>query len=720
MSDYHTTALLFLTTTVLFGLTFLAYAQTTDVRRHFDFGGSYNVRNVNGLSIGTTTINAGGITFGDGTVFDSSDAAASWTSTSTGIFYNGGNVGIGVDSPSSLLDVSGNIYGTTFYDYNNTSYYVNPSGGTSAEMAGDVGIQSNGSPVKMLEIGNKSSTNNPVVGSLRLEGGGNSGGNWRNWDFEVGPTSTSTSGYNTHRLRISNNGIEVMTIDQYGRLGINTTSPNNKLHVAGNINAGGNRILNVGTPTAGSDAATKSYVDSTAGGGVQSGSTSGETLRWDGSQWVGNYNLYNDGNQVIISTTTARFSNADLELGDKGTSTLTLTRDDGYGSDLWGILKWGARTHSTSYGPRITGRSNRLFLHGSGNGRSGDVVIIPEKGGSEALRADGSGNVSIGGDSSPDTTLDVHGNTYSNTYYDQDNDSYYINPSNSGTAVNVNGAIKQAGRQVFRGSRDAGDTSLDNLGEGVWSSTNTSNPPYSNHWVMLSIENVASTERWAQLWFGDTPNGGVWWRPKQGSTTGWHPWMRLITEDDSGFVGIGVTDADAKLDVDGGNLDMNSNDVLNADKIDANTVDPVYNIGGSKYATYMAGMTGVKEETTGRAILRCEKRQGADCEYTIDFEHLERGSDLWLFAHTSDFGEDWRDLRVIVSPREEAGVWSGGYSLDPVEGQLTLHAEPIEVSKPVSELTPEVSYRLTAPRFDAEKWGNRYQGESEGMTVPMK
>ena len=32
---------------------------------------------------------------------------------------------------------------------------------------------------------------------------------------------------------------------------------------------------------------------------------------------------------------------------------------------------------------------------------------------------------------------------------------------------------------------------------------------------------------------------------------------------------------------------------------DAGTVDPVYTIGGERYATYMAAMIGVKEETTG-------------------------------------------------------------------------------------------------------------------------
>src|SRR3989344_9279860 len=40
-----------------------------------------------------------------------------------------------------------------------------------------------------------------------------------------------------------------------------------------------------------------------------------------------------------------------------------------------------------------------------------------------------------------------------------------------------------------------------------------------------------------------------------------------------------------------GNLAMGVNDIT-ADKVDANTFDPVYNIKGVKYATYLPGMSG--------------------------------------------------------------------------------------------------------------------------------
>ena len=63
-----------------------------------------------------------------------------------------------------------------------------------------------------------------------------------------------------------------ITVDDSGYLGISTKNPSERLEVNGHIKLSGAsptfRILNVATPTADSDAATKAYVDASSGGGV--------------------------------------------------------------------------------------------------------------------------------------------------------------------------------------------------------------------------------------------------------------------------------------------------------------------------------------------------------------------------------------------------------------------------------------------------------------------
>ncbi len=66
----------------------------------------------------------------------------------------GNNVGVGTTSPAYKLHVNGSVFGTSlttsgsvtggiFYDYSNTSYYVDPAGTTSAILNGNVGIGRN-------------------------------------------------------------------------------------------------------------------------------------------------------------------------------------------------------------------------------------------------------------------------------------------------------------------------------------------------------------------------------------------------------------------------------------------------------------------------------------------------------------------------------------------------------------------------------------------------
>ncbi len=140
-------------------------------------------------------------------------------------------------------------------------------------------------------------------------------------------------------------------------------------------------------------------------------------------------------------------------------------------------------------------------------------------------------------------------------------------------------------------------------------------------------------------------------------------------------------------------------------KINVGTVDPIYTIGGARYATYMAGMTGVKEEMTGVAVLRLS--DVGRYEYVIDFSTIERGSDLWLFWQTTDFGADWELLSVLLSPAFEGKAW---YRKDQGGKRLVFYADN----------AGEVSYRLTAARFDHAEWPNASTGIDQGFVLDEK
>jgi len=115
-------------------------------------------------------------------------------------------------------------------------------------------------------------------------------------------------------------------------------------------------------------------------------------------------------------------------------------------------------------------------------------------------------------------------------------------------------------------------------------------------------------------------------------------------------------------------------------KLTVGTVDPVYSIGGKQYATYVAGMIGQKEELTGTLKLE-------DKEYVIDFNNQEEGSDFWLFAEITNLKDNFDSLAVLLTSSFNGDVW---YEKDLDKMTLTIYGDK----------DGEVSYRLTAPRYD--------------------
>ena len=81
-------------------------------------------------------------------------------------------------------------------------------------------------------------------------------------------------------------------------------------------------------------------------------------------------------------------------------------------------------------------------------------------------------------------------------------------------------------------------------------------------------------------------------------------------------------------------------------------------------------MVGIKEEVSGIIILHSN--------YTIDFDNLEKGSDLWLFYQITDFGSKMENLQVILTPGFDGKVW---YEKNPEKNTLTISTSEVQPHK---------------------------------------
>ena len=136
-------------------------------------------------------------------------------------------------------------------------------------------------------------------------------------------------------------------------------------------------------------------------------------------------------------------------------------------------------------------------------------------------------------------------------------------------------------------------------------------------------------------------------------------------------------------------------------KIDVGTVDPPYFIDGTTYSTYMASLIGVKEEMTDVVILEATTDPTLFV-YIIDFAAAEQGSDFWLFKNIVDWGTNMKDLAVLVTAQSNAKV---SYEKDAGNNRIVFYGSS----------AVEVSYRLTAPRFDHATWSNISANQGVGF-----
>jgi len=231
-------------------------------------------------------------------------------------------------------------------------------------------------------------------------------------------------------------------------------------------------------------------------------------------------------------------------------------------------------------------------------------------------------------------------------------------------------------------------------------------------------------------------------------------WNNRLFIDSSGNLGISTTTPAYKLAVVGtgyfsnqltlgANLNLGANSISmsggnigNVGKLTVTSIDPLYEIGGEKYATYVSDTIGYKVESFGKGkLVKSEirnpksetnsnvqnpKQTGLEFSasnlefaeplysYIIDFSKVERGSNLWLFWQTISEGQNMEDVSVVLTPEgDEASLW---YVLNPASRQIIIRGDKDVV----------FSYHLVAPRHDAASWPNVSDSQYEGTVLPEK
>ena len=171
-----------------------------------------------------------------------------------------------------------------------------------------------------------------------------------------------------------------------------------------------------------------------------------------------------------------------------------------------------------------------------------------------------------------------------------------------------------------------------------------------------------------------------------------------MTIDSDGNVGIGTTSPAEKFEVyDGADLlfsviegaQEGEMSVNIPGKLNVGTIDPIYVIAEERYATYGHSTIGVKEEVLGKININKKIKENL-YQYKIDFSKQEQGSDLWLFNEITDFGLEWENLIVMLTPQGRADVW---YEIEAEKDLLIIYSDQLIT----------VSYRLVAPRFDSQE-----------------
>lgn len=236
----------------------------------------------------------------------------------TGINYMLGSLGIGTSSPTYKLDVNGQgrFIGSTA---------ANPAlrlgvgtGGIMSSGTNDVALVSNAINVATFVAASATDVRFQINTTNYSTMFGQYEGNWSGVTnpMIMQPLSPATS-HDIAITGVQNSPTSGLVIKSTGLIGIGTTNPGAKLQVEGTFRVSGalnsvvlDKLTGTGNRVVMADASGSLYATSSSNA-LPSG-TAGQTLRHDGTNWLANSFLYNNGTAIGIGTITPR---ATLEVG---------------------------------------------------------------------------------------------------------------------------------------------------------------------------------------------------------------------------------------------------------------------------------------------------------------------------------------------------------------------------------------------------------------------
>ena len=371
----------------------------------------------------------------------------------------------------------------------------------------------------------------------------------------IGDLNTGIFSPGADAIGLSTAGTIRMSIDNMGNVGIGTPTPGNRLTVAGIIHS-----------TTGGFMFPDGTIQITAGGGagggtLPAGTLAGQTLRWTGTAWVANDNLFNTGSNVGIGTTVPA---TNLHVSNPGGHGL-LRVEGRAGQGGVQIVSSGTFSPFINFGTGgVVGNMGVIFADGA----TGNMQFRTADNINRLIITNTTGNIGIG-TTSPLSRVQIqgHGTTTAGAlnvtasdgasrFFVRDDGNVGIGTTAPGERLGVAGNIHASGTMIWGGGGQRTDYKSDAGAIGSRSGFFETSTPVNfyagatgwQHLIESRHSNLANN--FALQIAGSFSDQNLFFRKTANSPT--TAWSRFVAENPAGNVGIGTTAPGARLDIAGG------------------------------------------------------------------------------------------------------------------------------------------------------------------------